>query len=98
MNEKSQLEASACLEAIAELCKKVNIFTPTVLTEYEILPLRVLLDHVEALMNGKVEARARKNAGDRKRRATKKAPGRKPRVMDPVTPPHEYTPDDARIP
>lgn len=84
MNMKTQQDAEACLAAISVLANNYSSFVPTILTTIELAPIRVLLDRTEALLDGKVEARGRKNAGDRKRRARKKTPGRKPRDKNPL--------------
>lgn len=81
MDTKRETEARACLEAIGDLCTEIDRFHPTAVTEYQIVPLRVLLDRAEALVNGSDDARARKNAGDRSRRAGKKKTARKPRAQ-----------------
>ncbi len=84
MNEKLQYDARACLGGIASLAGGAAYGMSTELAVKELVPLRVLLDRAEALLDGKVEARGRKNAGDRKRRARKKTPGKKPRDKDPT--------------
>ena len=83
MDTKTQRRASACLEAITELAAAKVGDLYGVHAEDSLVPLRVLLDHAEGLINGGTEARDKKNAGDRKRRAKSKAPGKKPRKKNP---------------
>jgi len=83
MDLKPQDEARACLEAVAELATEFKLVRFDLLAPVNIVPLRVLLDHAAELLDGKEDARARKNAGDRARRANKKTPGKKPRPKNP---------------
>lgn len=92
MDTKTRDQASACLDGVGALLDEAHngLFGSTpaaVLT-----PIRALLDRAETLMNSKDEARAKKNAGDRARRAKKKSPGKKAKRRNPRHPPPKPLP------
>lgn len=83
MDTKTRDQVRACLDGVATLVEDVHkdLFGPA--PGAMLIPMRALLDHAEALMNGEAGARERKNAGDRARRAKKKSPGKRVRVKNP---------------
>lgn len=83
METKNVKEATACLDGIADLVHELPVFGSSGDLKQAIIPIRVLVDRAEALVDGSSDARDRKNAGDRKRRATTKAPGKKRRTKNP---------------
>ena len=83
MNTKTHKDARACFASISELAANASNDLFDVTPGRVITPMRVLLDHADALLNGHAEAREHKNAGDRKRRARKKAPGKKRTAKNP---------------
>lgn len=83
MNTNAHNEARGCLIAIGTLAAEASRAITNIEILSDITPIRVLLDRSEALLNGNAEARDRKNAGDRKRRARTKAPGKKPAAKNP---------------
>lgn len=85
MNTKAYTDAQACFATLSEIAGTAAMDQFNLTTNHGIIPMRVLLDHADALLNGHAEAREHKNAGDRKRRARKKSPGKKPRKKTPDT-------------
>lgn len=79
MDTKAQRAASACMAAISELSAAAETNQLGPYPEDTLTPIRVLLDEAQGLVDGKGKARDKKNAGDRKRRAEKKSPGKKGR-------------------
>lgn len=84
MQSNNLQDAIACLDAVADLAREMPGFVTVEDLAKTIVPMRVLLDRADALSNGSAAARDHKNAGDRKRRATKKTPGKKSRVKNPA--------------
>lgn len=78
MDAKIRDEANECLSAIGELADTAQGSTFTSNPGGCLVPMRVLLEHVDELINGKAEARDKKNAGDRARRARAKKTTRTP--------------------
>lgn len=83
MSTDTQREARECIHAAGRMCTDHIAVTVLNITPDELKPVRVLLDYAEGLLDGSAAARDRKNAGDRKRRTTKKAPGKKRKPKNP---------------
>lgn len=83
MSTDTQREARECIHAAGRMCTDHIAVTVLNITPDELKPVRVLLDYAEGLLDGSAAARDRKNAGDRKRRTTKKAPGKQSRTKNP---------------
>ena len=83
MDTKTREQVGACLEAVTVLADEMGKYMSSAGNRAAFVPIYALLERAEALANGKDEAREKKNAGDRKRRAKSKAPGKKPRKKNP---------------
>lgn len=80
LNTTAQKHARACVRASARLLEDIGAQTYQGVDPDELMPAVALLDIATKLVDPKIEAREKKNAGDRARRARTRKTSRAPRA------------------